>query len=366
MKIYNIGEWAELYAFAKIISDGHLSLCDRDLKPSKRSLQVDGVTRAEGFYCMSISNSVEMNTSDEYGETLIRKSELDKIISEFIDEASSKKSKRMSLVSGETLISRLKLKKVKPSSGKSDIILSIVDPTIAISNKVGFSIKSYVGAPPTLLNFGKQTTRFVFDVDGFYGEVDLINQIDSKKKIKDRVSQIIEHGGIFKFNKVKHNTFEKNLLKIDSLLPQILAEIILAFVSVSGKTKIKDLVNISLSKINEFATFRVDEEIITYKMKNLLLNVALGMVPATPWDGILTADGGYVIVKPSWDLVCFHVFNIGEFSNYLFENIKLDSPSTSEKKGDYAYLYKDKDGRLKFDLQLQLRFIDITSVGTAS
>ena len=92
---------------------------------------------------------------------------------------------------------------------------------------------------------------------------------------------------------------------------------------------------------------------IEYKFKSLLRNVALGMVPKTDWNGIPTADGGYLIVKKDLSIVCLHIFNYGEFSNYLFKQVYLETPSTTVH--DFGYAYKN-EGKIFFKVNSQLRF----------
>lgn len=50
----------------------------------------------------------------------------------------------------------------------------------------------------------------------------------------------------------------------------------------------------------------------------------------------------------------FHIVELENLKDYLFENIKLDTPSTTRHR--YGKLYKEKDGKLFFKLNLQLRF----------
>lgn len=85
-----------------------------------------------------------------------------------------------------------------------------------------------------------------------------------------------------------------------------------------------------------------------------MCEVALGMTPKKEWDGFTKAHGGYIIVKENGEIVCYHLYNRDEFEDYLFNNVKLDTPSTTKHK--FGKFYKENDEkRIKFNLQI--RFI---------
>jgi type II restriction enzyme len=145
-------------------------------------------------------------------------------------------------------------------------------------------------------------------------------------------------------------------MKIDSLMPCILGNLTLAnFIVKQRGKKILDVVG-----SNEFKGSLVDlpvpldVDLVSYKVKSLLLDIALGMVPKRDWDGRQTADGGYIVVKDTGDLVCFHVYNFGAFSDYLFLNTKFDTPSTG--RHEFGLLYRES-GELCFDVNCQIRFV---------
>ena len=83
-------------------------------------------------------------------------------------------------------------------------------------------------------------------------------------------------------------------------------------------------------------------------------DVALGMTPATAWDGLYQATGGYIIVREDGEVLCYHVYNHNEFQEYLFNNTRLETPSTS--KYDFGTIYKE-DKKTLIKLNLQVRFV---------
>ena len=77
-------------------------------------------------------------------------------------------------------------------------------------------------------------------------------------------------------------------------------------------------------------------------------------MPATIWTGDFTANGGYIIVKETGDIICYHIYDKNRFENYLFNNTKLDTPSLSRHNCGKIY---GNNGNHYIDLPLQLRFI---------
>ena len=85
----------------------------------------------------------------------------------------------------------------------------------------GFSIKSDLGNPPTLLNAGK-STNFVYAVNGLTKEsTEKINGIDTRQKIIDRMNSICADGGyiivkkdgdVVAYHIYNRNSFEDYLL----------------------------------------------------------------------------------------------------------------------------------------------------------
>ena len=85
----------------------------------------------------------------------------------------------------------------------------------------------------------------------------------------------------------------------------------------------------------------------------MLCAIALGMKPATEWDGTDEASGGYIIVKTDGDVLAYHIYNRDAFRGYLLRNTKLERGSTS--RHDFCTLYEE-NGKVKIKLNLQIRF----------
>jgi len=78
------------------------------------------------------------------------------------------------------------------------------------------------------------------------------------------------------------------------------------------------------------------------------------MKPSDVWNGYYDANGGYIIVREDGDIVCYHIYNKNEFEDYLLNNTKLDTPSSTRHR--FGTLYKDTNNNLLIKLNLQIRF----------
>ena len=214
----------------------------------------------------------------------------------------------------------------------------------------GFSIKSDLGNPPTLLNAGK-STNFVYAVNGLTKEsAEKINGIDTRQKIIDRINSICANGGTLAYSGMHNKTFRNNLVMLDSMLPQIMSAILL-YSYTTGQKDCKDIV----AKIEEQDPLQYGiKDIYAYKFKKFLCAIALGMMPATPWNGYDEANGGYIIVKKDGDVVAYHIYNRNSFEDYLLDNTCFERGST--QKHDYAHIYEN-DGKMYINLNAQIRFI---------
>ncbi|MEP6804585.1 MAG: HpaII family restriction endonuclease [Flavobacterium sp.] len=247
------------------------------------------------------------------------------------------------------------------SSVKTDITIVIHDQRTNQQPILGFSIKSQLGEASTLFN-AVQSSNFIYEVMGVEMTNEEINEINSlfiKRKnkllrdVKRRTKTIFQKGGNLLFIGVEKPVFSNNLMLIDSLLPNILSQIVIPYY-LGDSALITELVN-NIEKANPL-NFDITNkhEFYRYKMKRFLTDTALGMLPGKVWNGKYDATGGYLVVKEDGDILCYHLYNRNEFEDYLINNTKLETPSSSRHK--FGDLYKENE-KLFFKLNLQIRFI---------
>lgn len=359
MRKANKGEWSEFYAFLKILSERRLYAADRHLqiipdrfyvfhkvfkdKMGGGQLTYDLESSPTGISILDSDGSVLKVFKDEG-----LKEKTVKIFDRLLRaKGRSFTIEEASLLMDDLLCSTLKAK----SSDKEDIVAVIDDRASITETKLGFSIKSMIGGRSTLFNPG-QTTNFIFEILDFRGDIEVVNEIKTSRKIQDRITRVRELGGKFAYVGTQSPIFLSNLRKIDSNFDKILAHMLLDFFS--GKAScVHDLIQLLAEDRDFLEEFNFTQSDYEFKVKQFLDACALGMVANTLWDGFAKAAGGYIVVRKDGEVICYHLYHRDEFQTYLYDNTAFDSPSCSRYQ--YARLYQE-GGKLLFKLCLQVRF----------
>lgn len=123
----------------------------------------------------------------------------------------------------EEFLDTLKIGVLKAkSTDKADIRIKIHDINTGYETVQGFSIKSRLGSPSTLVNAGR-TTNFIFEVIGNIND-DVMNEFNTcSKKFKDKFDVLNCNQCEIKYNSMENGIFESNLQLIDGDLPKICA-----------------------------------------------------------------------------------------------------------------------------------------------
>jgi DNA (cytosine-5)-methyltransferase 1 len=91
--------------------------------------------------------------------------------------------------------------------------------------------------------------------------------------------------------------------------------------------------------------------LVNNKIKKFLVDILLGFFAGTKWDGSFESNGT-IVMKNNGECVGFHIIELENLKNYLFENIKLDTPSTTRHR--FGKVYLEKDGGVYFKLNLHV------------
>jgi len=354
----NRGDWSEMYTFLKLLGDKRLYAADADLG------KIDDI-----FYPILKIFRNEVNGNFEYHTNSVIKVFREGIEDVLIDVPVEKfREKALFLLekikqSGgssfsvpeiENFMTSIHCLTLKaPSSDKSDIKIMVHDLNTGLTPMLGFSIKSRLGSASTLLNAGK-TTNFIYKISGNINEeqVNNINQIKSRSKIKDRLAAIKSYNCALELNGMENKMFFSNLQVIDTMLPQIASYLLLSYYNGHGDS-LKDLTD-EVEKINPCNyDLSLQHPFYKYKIKKMITEIALGMVPSIVWKGKVDATGGYIIVREDGEVLCYHIYNRNEFENYLLNNTKFETASSS--RHDFGYIYEIK-GEKFIKLNLQIRF----------
>lgn len=349
----NKGEWSELYAFMKLLSQGRVYAANEKVEKIEEVYYPILKIMREEYRGEVIDYVIQNNHIDIKleSETIIsiNRSEIDEKADELLGEI-AKHSGSFELEEIAKFANGIKVTKIKaPSSDTTDISMQIEDIHTSYVRDVGFSIKSEIGNAPTLLNAG-QTTNFVYRVKGITAkQAEEVNAINTTTKIKDRMKKIKDFGGILEYAGMSHDGFRRNLMMIDTYMPQIIGNMLLYHYDEDVKD-CKQLVAL----LGDRDPLAYGESMMyEYKFKKFLCSCALGMKPAKTWDGLDEANGGYIIVKADGEILAYHIYNRNFFEQYLIDNTFLERASTS--RHDYMSLY-EMDGEMFIKMNLQIRF----------
>ena len=202
-----------------------------------------------------------------------------------------------------------------------------------------------------LLESNKDASNFIFKIEGINDSQ--MRHINSLDKFKQKFDYIREIGGLWSFSKISGETLRNNLIMLDLGMGRIVADCMEKYYTGQGSE-----VASTCRKVAQEDPLHINspegQPMYAYKIKQFLLAFALGMTVSSPWDGSFNANGGYIVVKEDGDVVCYHFFDRNDLEEYLFNNTKFDTPSTT--RHEFGEIYKIKDSYF-IKLNLQIRFI---------
>ncbi|MCA0348322.1 MAG: HpaII family restriction endonuclease [Flavobacterium sp.] len=356
----NIGEWSEPYALLKLLSD------------KKIHLGGDNFEKIENVYypiLKIIRNEKDRNVDFTYEDDLILVTDGNvafKIpIYEFVEKTkiclnelkTKKKTKgAFSMEEIEHFLNSFSINSLKAKSKlKNDITIQIEDSNTVIMPTLGFSVKSQLGRPATLLN-ASGATNFTYIIKGNHLNKDIISRIDAAKLFSKKMEIIKDSGATLEFEKADNEIFTSNLQTIDFNFGNVLAEVILMFYEndISSENTIAKFIT-KIEERNPIGyNLSINSKQYEMMMKKFLTDYALGMRASEVWTRDYQATGGYLIVKNDGELICYHFYFTKNFENYLYLNTKLETGDM--KKHNFGKIYEE-DTIQKIKLNLQIRFI---------
>lgn len=353
----NKGEWSEIYTLFKLLGEGIIHAGDANMNKLDLYYPILNIIRNE-------TKKYEYKPNAEHHIVVIVENGSEYIsipMQVFKDEATAllqqikdAQSRSFEVSAAEAFMNKIGCTKLKaPSHDKADIHIVIHDSITNMTPLLGFSIKSQLGGASTLLNAG-ETTNILYTVVGGNisdGQIDNINSINSHL---ERMGAIYNYGCTLKYSDIENQTFKNNLLLIDSLMPEFIANCLIVDSMPNSTSGIKEIVY-QVAQNNPFNyTGNNVLRFYEYKMKTLLLTVALGMTPAKEWDGDYDANGGYIVVRKDGEIVCYHFYYQNDIKNYLFNNTRFERASRS--RYNFGTLFRGGDGKVYIRLNLQIRF----------
>ena len=350
----NKGEWTELYVFLKLLNDKQLCLANASLEANNKLFQVDKVTtlNIQQDCYLAEQDKVCVKDKETGTERIIKISDVlnANTLKQLAEKIKNQQGSSFALDEFKIISDHLGITLIKGGNAnqKSDVVLDIRDNQIRYKNQ-GFSIKSYLGNKPTLLN-ASGNTNFVYKVDNLPATLlDEINAIDTRAKLKDRISAIYENGGCLIFDRVEQTTMAYNLDLVDTCMPRLISLMLLEF-HYHRLAKVDENLSAVFAKHSDL--FSTDLIGLQIKIRKLLVSVLLGFFAGSKWDGKYLAQGT-IVVKQDGEQVAYHITDLESLENYLYQNIRFDTPSTTRHR--YGSLFMENN-QLYFKLNLQLRF----------
>lgn len=374
----NKGEWSEPYVVLRLLADGKLYQAGENMLPLENEFaNVLEIVRGDTAAALDAEGVAIFVHKDEYGRvhhTTIGKEELrnkaNRLFGSICHIAGSEGSFELpEFVPELRLLGFRRLTNPAPRAQrttKRDLGLTVNSPRLGDA-RLGFSVKSELGAPPTLLN-ASEPTNIIYRVKGLtLAQANAINNMSGPRKIMDRCRAIMQSATSVKYDSYHSPVFKDNLEVVDSALPEMLADLLKVhyfqqILLPRGPRQIgtfRDADKLSsavamLSQTEPYASMR-RRNFCEIKIKRFLRACALGLMPSEEWNGVDDASGGYIIVLPDGRLVALYVYNTNLFEKYLYESTIFERASTTRHK----YLQLVRDGSTDdylIKLNLQIRF----------
>ena len=355
----NRGDWSEPYALFKLIADGKLYLGGDDFQKIDTFYPILKVIRNEKNRDVAfIKKEDNILISDGKLEFIIPLIAFEQNATICLNKikASIKNSTKgpFEIPEIENFLNSFSLKTLKAKSKlKNDITVQIEDPKTYIYPTLGFSVKSQLGSPSTLVN-ASDPTNFTYVLTGNPLTLSQITLINEEKIFSKKIKLLRELGGDLEFERVEHPIFASNLQTIDYNFDKILAEVVLLFYE--NETRGANTIANFIDKVTERNSIgydlKINRSIYQMIMRKFLTDYALGMRAAEVWTREYQATGGYLIVRNDGELLCYHFYFTKNFEDYLYNNTKLDTP---DDRLDYGKIYFENNVP-KIKLNLQIRF----------
>jgi hypothetical protein len=350
---YNKGEWTELYVLGRLLVDGSIDIERFGQVGSTRELKVLEVARTE---------EVGMGSYAVQGDLIVagHKLELDRerlrnLVERMPDQirfgSGQTKDRVFVIETGRELLDLLGISQLKRSGGKSDIYVRVEDPLTGHTGLQGYTIKSFLGSPPTLFNSAK-TTNFFFKTRSVLRDSELA-RLNSISSVRAMFRDLVTTAELEFLPDLLDPTFRQNLELLDSNMPLLLAHVLLGYYSMSvGNVRSLERIVDAVADANPLGYKRPD---VAYRLKvmDFLESVALGMVPSRHYEGVWETPGGFLFVGSDGELSCLPLTDRDEHRIFLFRHTQFDTPSRT--KFDFGKLFV-ASGESRIAANLQVRF----------
>jgi hypothetical protein len=167
--------------------------------------------------------------------------------------------------------------------------------------RVGFNIKSQIGGKATLLN-ASGATNFIYRVVPNDPSLRSPYPHFEHGKHSKNLQSLYSAGYHLEYESLVSEIFQQNLTLLDMQFPNYLGNVLLHSYLREEK---------SFSKVvnSIFPSEQASSRQPIFKLKEFLGAVAMGLRPATVWDGDTTKFSGLLVVKASGEIVFYYLYN---------------------------------------------------------
>ena len=288
------------------------------------------------------------------------------------------------------LLKELDITNIKADSlSKADIRVThvIKKGLLSINKDRSYSIKSSLGSKATLFNAGQASnvTYQIVPIDPhgqeFTAEMaETFNNIFLEKinkegthspNIKKRMAFLADQGFKLEYSHISHPIFKENIEACFPNAEKLIQGMLLAYYNPKpGALESSSISSFIANQVSydplELKGTMTQEELAGHyeKMtKKVLMNMAMGMTAAKKFNQEELSQnitGGILLLEETangYSLFARDIENSIELENYLFQNTKLETASTSRHKFANAY-YNPIDDVYEVKLNLQVRLIN--------
>ena len=337
---FNRGEWTEAYVYLKLLSIGKLFGADAEQKKNEDVyLDIESVLRFEELELKftRLHNGVHVIAYEQNKEFLRLATSLlsEKADSLFRSITEHTGRDGLTIPESQAFLETMHFSSPKAPAipanlrerygDKADIIFLYRLSSDGSNNTEGFSIKSYLGAPPTLFN-AAEASRLYYRIPGCTDE--LMHRINSAGSFNSIIQRIKDNKLVLEFvpDKTKES-FAINLEKVDSRMLEIVDTALRIECGLLDNAESKSIVDIvnKLAEINPLKN-RDRTHFYQVKFKELIFDSFAGLTADKLWNGRKKITGGYIEVDKNGEMLYYRAMSDDVFSSYLYNNTRIVRP----------------------------------------
>lgn len=343
----NVGEWSELYALATLLATSASPVHGALLPRAKRIRHRHSIAEQSVEYVISQGAiEIEAERPHRVEVTSLTISELSR---KLLIDIQEKSGRTFHSEAGAELAEILRFTGAGPTF-RDD--LQVQWAKDFRPEWLGLSVKSLLGAKPTLLN-ASSATNFTFKLVGNLEQLD--KSVFSQKIGMKKLFTVFDESGVaLQFVRMANEVFYRNLTHFSDRLPGTVSTLLVIAASHSAKS----MVNVWEEAIAKSNSLAADDK---QSLFEFLGAVGLGLRPAIEWVGRDVGFGGFVVVNGDGAVEISDESRPSALGEVLFRNLKFEWGSRERHKFGIPFI---SNGELLIRLNLQLRFMRSESLAT--